>query len=361
MAVATVGGASAERVLVVEPQHHSRGGKHTLAPQRLLAGGSAVNQACRLLATGHSVQPIVPLCRDAFGAVVEAAMVDAAGRGGGRLHDEALFLSDGDATPFTTIVSVGAERTIYTEFSEDLFAPFDRHIESCLRGRSGRDTGALLVGHLHCDRSRPPGRAGEVSRRSVREARAAGIPVFVNPGSSQYRQGAATLLDVLDDVTCFQLDLEEMRAFVGGAGPRPRLVDILDWFRGKCTVVVTLERMGAVGQRVGSSRVVLTWPYEIQTVDTTGAGDAFAAGLVAGMLERPWDDDDAFAAAMARGGLYAAHACTTPGGADQCPTEGELEAFRAARGRVLDTEVTEVAQAGRLLQLLDRAFPPRGA
>ncbi len=354
--VVTIGGATAERVLVVDPRSFRPGGKHTLPPQRLLAGGSAINQACRLLAAGTDVEPIVPLCRDPIGDLVVRALRDAARRGGAHLAAERVCLEGEElSTPLTTITVIGGERTIYTEFADDLFAPFEDHLENRLAALD-EQAGAVLVGHVHADRAGAPGRGGRLTRRIVSIARAKDVPVFVNLGSAQYRLGLQAFASVLADVACLQLDIEEMRAFLGGNGSRPALSQILDAFRDRCTVIVTLERMGAVGQRKGSSNIVLTWPYQIDAIDTTGAGDAFAAGVVSAMLRWPLADDEALARAMDRGGLFAAHACLTPGGADRCPTAVELEEFRAANTRMLDTEVTTLHQAGRVLRLLDQVF-----
>ncbi|MEM7203047.1 MAG: carbohydrate kinase family protein [Planctomycetota bacterium] len=359
--VVTVGGATAERVLVVDPGQYRPGGKHTLKPQRTMAGGSAINQACRLLATGTPVDPVVPMSDDQSGAVVLQTLRDAALRGRASAPWDDVFVpGNGLTTPFTTITSIGVERTIYTEFSDALFDPFEAHLRARAASWDPSRVGAVLVGHVHADRAALPGRGGALTKEIVRAAGAAGIPVFVNPGSSQYRLGVEAFADELGDLACLQLDLDEMRQFVGEPGSVPLpLAAMLAWFRERCTVIVTMERMGAVGQRKGSSQIVLTWPYEIDVVDTTGAGDAFAAGVVEALMRRPLDDDAALAAAMDRGGLFAAHACLTPGGADQCPTAAELEAFRGRRQRMLDTEVTTIDQASRVLRMLDQVFPAR--
>ena len=50
--VVTVGGATAERVIVIPNNEYREGRKHTLGPTGLMAGGSAINNASRLLAAG---------------------------------------------------------------------------------------------------------------------------------------------------------------------------------------------------------------------------------------------------------------------------------------------------------------------
>ena len=358
--VVTIGGANAERVLVVDPDRFRLGGKHTLRPEPLLAGGSAVNHACRLLATGTPAEPIVPACRDATGDVVLATLREAATRGGleapgdGPLFMDAAHL----ATPFTTIVTVGTERTIYTEFSKDLFEPYASHLRAALTGISKDPPGAVMIGHVHADRERAPGYGGALTESVIDACHQAGVPIFANFGSAQYQLGADHWEDALPKIACFQLGVDEARAFVASArGGAPTLMDILDWFQSRCTIVITMERMGAVARLAGSPNVVLTWPYHIEVQDPTGAGDAFGAGLVSSMLEVPLADDAALERAMDRGGLFAARACTTRGGADDCPTSSALDEFRASNAAVSDTEIMLPERARQVVELLDRAFP----
>ena len=182
----------------------------------------------------------------------------------------------------------------------------------------------------------------------------------MNPGSSQFELGTTAFVDVLGSVACLQLHIDEMRIFGRDIFDRePSLVEVLEWFADRCTVVVTLDRLGAVGRLRGSDNLVVTRPFEVDAVDPTGAGDAFAAGVVASMLDQPLDSDAALERAMDCGGLFAAHACLTHGGAEGCPTHADLETFRASNSRALDTEITTIEQAGRTLTLLDQAFVSR--
>jgi len=87
-------------------------------------------------------------------------------------------------------------------------------------------------------------------------------------------------------------------------------------------VVVTLGERGLVWQR-GSERGQMD-AFVVDTVDTTGAGDAFhgafTAGLAAGM---EWESLLRFASAVG------ALCCTKQGGRVGIPTLNEVNAFKA--------------------------------
>jgi sugar/nucleoside kinase (ribokinase family) len=54
----------------------------------------------------------------------------------------------------------------------------------------------------------------------------------------------------------------------------------------ECAVVITRGPCGSVAMR--HDQVIVTQPFPMDTVDQSGAGDAFTAGLIAGLLEN-WD------------------------------------------------------------------------
>ena len=120
-----------------------------------------------------------------------------------------------------------------------------------------------------------------------------------------------------------------------------------------------MERIGAVGRLKDSDSVVLAWAYNLSpqdVKDTTGAGDAFAAGLARGALDSPIDDDAALMAAMRRGSLWGAYACTTLGGAKDCPSGAQLQKFARSVDLVLETQAMPLAEAQPTLRLIDRIF-----
>jgi sugar/nucleoside kinase (ribokinase family) len=169
-----------------------------------------------------------------------------------------------------------------------------------------------------------------------------------------------------DSVDVFQLDIGEIRRFCLDASlPDASLESVLAWFRERCTVVVTLERFGAIGQLVGSDRPVAAWPFVLdELVDSTGAGDAMGAGIVTSMglddFDEPGIDPltrlERFEAALEFGRVCGAYACTTPGGATACPSLEELAHFEAQmRVRRSSTSVDNHVTRHELF-LIDRAF-----
>ncbi|CAN0379595.1 unnamed protein product [Discosporangium mesarthrocarpum] len=250
-------------------------------------------------------------------------------------------------------------------------AAFPAHVERHVKrlARPGGRPDVVVVGHVHADRERSArnevGFAGEITEGVLSAPELSGIPKVVNFGSAQFKLGAKRWEKVLrDHVDVFQLDIGEVRRFCRDADlPDGSLVSILGWFRERCTVVVSLERFGAIGQLVGSDRPVAAWPYLIDEVaDSTGAGDAMGAGIVASLaldgfrLDSDEETDSPLALALAAGRACAAHACTTVGGAADCPGLDRLVAFEK-NGRLPDGgQGIQTGLSEQELFLIDRAF-----
>lgn len=362
--VLAVGGANIERMLTVAPGAFTPGRKHSIPQAELTPGGSAVNHACRLLGAGVNVRLAAPICRDAGGRVLVDALKSSAAKGGSRLRGaESLFLEgDGPGTPHTTLLSIGHERTFFTEHPPALFTLFERHLDGVLRKAGDEPPAAVMIGHIHADRGTAPGNRGALTERLLDAGSEWRRPVFANPGSSQFRLGPDWWASRLGRVACFQLQITEMRELCRDLwnGATPPLPVILDWFTPHCTVIVTLERMGAVARLQGSNRTVIAWPFGLapgEIVDTTGAGDAFGAGVVASMVTRPLDGDEALEQALRVGSLFASYSCTTRGGAGECPTRAELDLFNEEHAVVREMQTVEGEEAEGLLRLIDQIFP----
>jgi len=360
--IVTVGSASGERVLTFGAGELVTGVKYTKEPRHLLAGGSGVNTSSRMLARGIDAWPVVPVVEDDVGRIVVRGLEEAARTGGRSVETEGLFMSGpGLSTPFTTILTEeGGKRTILNEFPATALRPFARHCEARLDqfgARYGASPDAVMIGHIHADRSIDEGgQAGGISQSVINRYYRDDVCVFANFGSSQYRLGADRWEHVVDRLTFFQLDIDEIRIFCESVAQS--LVDILAWFRTRCTVIITMDRMGAIALRRGSDSFVVAWPYELDTiVDSTGAGDAFAAGLVAHAAREPVESDDDLVRALDQARLCGGYACTTLGGAASCPGEAALEEFRLSHSAVRPVEKLPLESHESILVALDRAFP----
>jgi sugar/nucleoside kinase (ribokinase family) len=153
---------------------------------------------------------------------------------------------------------------------------------------------------------------GPAVLEAVREsAQARGLGVSVDPASTAEltRFGVERFRALVSGVDLLVPNLDEARLLSGYAhDARIAASSLLDV---ASTVVVTAGAAGAVVASRGASPVeqLSAVPAEVvKVVDTTGAGDAFAAGYLAALL----DGDDP-AACLARGGRAATRAVSTMG------------------------------------------------
>ncbi|MFC5365448.1 carbohydrate kinase family protein [Salinirubrum litoreum] len=138
--------------------------------------------------------------------------------------------------------------------------------------------------HLHLT-SQHPGTAAELAHR----ARAEGVTVSIDPGRRVADRDFDAAIEASDLVF-----LNDREAAAGYAG---------DLVADGRTVVVKHGPEGAEIRREATSPAVHEG-FPVESVDTTGAGDAFAAGFLASRLQGA-DDDRALAVANACGALTA--------------------------------------------------------
>ena len=114
--------------------------------------------------------------------------------------------------------------------------------------------------------------------------------------------------------------IEEGRLLTGRESPEA----IADFYleRGAERVVVKLGARGAYFAGSGGESGYVAGVPVAKVVDTVGAGDGFAVGLVSGLLE-----GSTFAEAVARGNAIGARVVQFPGDSDGLPTRQELAAL----------------------------------
>jgi sugar/nucleoside kinase (ribokinase family) len=269
--------------IVDEPINYA---SDTPARVSLQAGGAAANSACWLAHDGHDAALIGAVGDDAFGSLV-------------RNHLAALQVTDllvtmpGSVTgTCVVIVDASGERTMLPDPGANAgLTPRD------LPGAAFRSGDHLhLSGYtlLHAD-TRAAGMA------ALQRARDAGMTTSLDPASAaplaqnpRVLDPAMTLIDVLI------ANEAEAEVLTGFADPRLALAALTDLV---ATAVVKLGSEGSIALRTGARRTgarrtralddspshgahapagesASTRAVDAEIVDTTGAGDAFAAGFL---------------------------------------------------------------------------------
>jgi sugar/nucleoside kinase (ribokinase family) len=259
------------------------------APARVSfsGGGSAANVAAWLAAAGASSLLVGCVGDDARGRAARSALL-AAGV-------DARLVTDLERATGTCVVVVepGAERTMFPDpgandalapddLSDDLFAPGDHlHVPGYALLREG---------------SRP------AASSAIARARGQGMTVSVDPSSSALLSPA--FLDLADGAGLLIPNAEEARVLTGEEEPERAARRLTERFP---EVVVTLAEGGALWTD-GDAVCRVDAVRGVTVRDSTGAGDAFAAGLIAARV-----DGAAPREALAAGCRLAAQAVATPG------------------------------------------------
>ncbi|GGM26908.1 carbohydrate kinase family protein [Micromonospora yangpuensis] len=267
-------------------------GSDTPAAIRMTGGGQAANTAAWLAAQGVPVTLVAAVGADDAGRDRTGELT----RGGVVCAVE----SHRDAATGTVIVLAGAdERTMVTERGANLLLS-PGHVERAVAA-------APDARHLHLSgyplldaASRPAG------LRALAVARERGLTTSVDAASAApLRQvGAEAFLTWVRDVDLLLVNADEATALAGGTEPAAQARTLSGWVR---RVVV---KRGAAGALWADRDVTVDGPAapQVPVVDVTGAGDAFAAGLLAA-----WLTGEPVPAALERAGALGAAAVGTPG------------------------------------------------
>jgi len=369
-----IGSAVSENVRRAE--HEVRLGEKNFTTRHELLGGSGYSYTCRLLAMGHPAIPILTVGKDSIGEEIQSSLTtllmnlpDGKGRRIAEfVQDERFFCQDLRNLESTIIVS-NAGRTILTEepVNANLFTQFVRQrLDTLEREFDDLNVRAVMIGHIYADnRKFNPKGQGATTRMLIRRFKDA--LVFANFGESQYDLGWSFWKNRLHNVRLFQLSMSEARRFFCAGDSRrsspPPLREIIRQFdRQKICAIITLDKYGAIATRPDRpDHIYIAWPHAIpKLVDPTGAGDAFGAGLVASFYTGSHDFEQALQVARS----WAAYACTTVGGANECPSPEELKEFQEMLDKWrkkndfhdFQVEIIGIESADRLLHVLDKAY-----
>jgi ribokinase len=274
-------------------------GSDTPARITLTGGGSAANTAAWLAWLGTPVTLAGVVGADDAGAALIAQLTHGGVRCAVRRTPEL-------ATGSVVVLSIGTERTML-----------------CDRGANGllaaADVAAALDGTTHLHLSGypllDPGTAA-VGRFALAEARRRAITTSVDAASAEpvRRVGGATFLSWIRGTDLLLTNVDECRALLGLDAPPPGIgsstVEDLA-MRLTRSVARAVVKRGADGATwADADGSLVSAPAQPATaVDPTGAGDAFAAGLLAA-----WLADAAPEAALRAGTRLGARAVAVVGG-----------------------------------------------
>jgi ribokinase len=291
-AVVVVGSANADLIMRIPhlpaPGETVIGGRSSRAP-----GGKGANQAATAARLGARTWFVGALGDDDLGrwtredlegAGVECSLVATSSEPTGVAH---IWIDDTGENSIA--VASGANATLDAATVEAALARIDAER-------------AVVLANLEI-----PDDAVAAAARAASER---GWPFVLNPAPARELSDA-----VLSNTSVLTPNETEAGALTGGGRALEELVD---------AVVVTLGTRGAEIRRRGHPPVAQP-PFDVDVVDTTGAGDAFSA-TIAWALADGRSLEDAVRLAAGAGAL----ACRSVGARSSLPDLAELEAFVSA-------------------------------
>ncbi len=355
-------------------------------------GGSAVNWTHWLRSCDVEVLPFCPIGTDDEGNRI-ANWLKGCRANSNNLDSEEGCQQYPGTTSQSCIIVERAARTVITRRGQCVArwaSQLENRLEHGISSLKGKPFFGML-GHIPSDASAletTPKILDLLSRRGA-------AFVYANLGRAQYRHCYHQWKDAWGKIDWLQLDLEEARTFVSeclgcdecrdavnwsdedhGDASRPSLATIMRWFQVvQSRVVVTLSHAGALAvARDCPGQLFFSWPQlpASKVIDPTGAGDAFAAGMVYAMLRlapcrsqsriercnscrRPSSARmDCYRRALKFGSLLGVRACEAVGGTGARVNRAELaEQFNSLESQK-GAEVFPLDESMQLLHMLDQ-------
>jgi sugar/nucleoside kinase (ribokinase family) len=270
----------------------------------LFAGGCAMNAATVLARFGLPVEVIGKIGQDPFGDFLLEVLARRGIRAEGIRRDE----TTGTSATMVMVEPNGERRFIHYIGANAQLTTADIDMTQVESASILHIAGALVL----------PGLDGDPMALLLHQAQVAGVITFLDTVWDDTGRWNDLLAPCLPYIDFFVPSLPEAQALSGLNDPTDVGRALLD--HGVGTVAL---KMGAAGSLVmNQDGESLRLPaYEVDVVDATGAGDAFAAGFIAGVWQG-WSLEDTARLANAAGAL-----CVTGSGAagGSCSLEETLK------------------------------------
>jgi sugar/nucleoside kinase (ribokinase family) len=263
----------------------SLGSKLNLDDVNFSVGGGAINTAVTFANQGYKVAAIAAVGSDPEGQHVR----DKSAAYG--IHCDFLATKKDHLTSFSFILSLpDGSRSVFRYKGASWHLQEENIPWMDLRAMW------LYVNHL-------AGESAEVLPRLLEEARAKGVKIAWNPGSTQF-ENVKELLPLMQYADVFMVNQEEAATITGIPYQKKKQI-----FKKLDEMVhgVVMMTKGKNGVEVSDGKSL--WSCGVlpmkNVVDRTGAGDAFGSGFVAALMRKPSDVENAiqYASANATGCL----------------------------------------------------------
>lgn len=372
-AILIVGSGNAEEISICE-EPITLGTKHRVQKVHQL-GGSALNYSMRLLALGYDVYPILTIGNDRIGKFIKnelskKAANNTASIGTRQFLDSTRFLHSSIKTPSSTVVVQGSERTIFSQppMNTEGFHQFLQDRIEDMFNCYPLFPSAVMIGHIYPDEALHEEGNFSQSTVLVLDRFKDHSLIYTNFGGSQIKHGIDAWAKYLIKIDIFQLNLTEAKKLFEKEESVNTLKEMILWFQNlNVSVVITLDKLGAVAahkNKKGTIIVALPIIGRESVRDTTGAGDAFAAGMVAKLNGKKNYSFEDFEIAISHARLCAAECCTHYGASSKCPTPQSLEEFKsqlqkasaASDADLNQLESLQIDRARDILTLIDLAY-----
>ena len=328
--IVVVGGANLEYIITSEKEIIP-GSKNSVNIEELY-GGSGVNYTLRLLHTGESVYPVLFAGNDHAGHQIQSEITSAFTVDNPKVRyfiEEKSFLINGVDTPKSTIIVEGSRRTILThdKNSKNTFRTFVSQ-----RLKMVEEVGSVIIGHIHNDKpaitSTPENLSTLFVMKYFQDKEAL---IYANFGASQLDHGFGFWKSYLHLIDILQLNIYEIKKFFQQGNRYPTLQCIVETLQTlHISAIITLDKFGAVGiMKEAPDTLFLARPVDLgeKFIDSTGAGDAFCAGMISALNGKKQFSTDEFKEAMQIARSWAVYACMSYGGANHCPSAEAIETF----------------------------------
>ena len=232
----------------------------------LHTGGCAINTGTALARLGLPVEVIGKIGTDSFGDFVLNALAERGIGSKGVIRDKKV----GTSATMVMVAPDGERRFVHYLGANAQLTLGDVDLSMVEAGSILHIAGSLVM----------PGIDGEPTAKLLRHARAAGVITFLDTVWDDTGRWMKTLAPCLPYVDYFVPSLPEGQALTGLDDPAEVARALLSY--GVKTVGL---KMGVDGCLVMSAagQLVRLPAFQVEVVDATGAGDAFAGGFIAGV------------------------------------------------------------------------------